>query len=440
MSFGAWLDSLLYYCLLWSVASARAPTMVYFNAYATVDENTFYIQGGTDVTNSSITYNQFFSLDLTRSWNTSNPPWSEVITAAGGRMPARLKASFHSMSLSKDKKTLTFWDLYNTPPYGSNFHLDTNKWEDLSALPAQIPDRLKVLKAATDATTDRVYIPGGAPGNEMLAYDPFSKAFSVIAVPPGGTPLSWSTYTFAWNEVRRSFLYFGGYEMPGPSYFYEYAPAAAIPWTALTSSGSVPPQLSNSCMVSAYDGAKMIVFGGTVIGKIYGSLYILDVPTMTWSLGPSSQPRMAMSCSVSGDNFIVWGGVSWNESAKTVLLPATPVIYNMYSAQWKTNFISKQDTAPRLVPTTPPSSTGSGESGGGGTETGVVIGGTVTGPSGVENPVTAAPKSNNAAIIGGSASAGIVIVSIAVMVGVVVIRRRRNSRRRVSLPMEFWNI
>lgn len=233
MSFGAWLDLLLYYCLLWSVASARAPTMVYFNAYATVNENTFYIQGGTDVTNSSITYNQFFSLDLTRSWNTSNPPWSEVITAAGGRMPARLKASFHSMSLSKDKKTLTFWDLYNTPPYGSNFHLDTNKWEDLSALPAQIPDRLKVLRAATDATTDRVYIPGGAPGNEMLAYEPFSKAFSVIAVPPGGTPLSWSTYTFAWNEVRRSFLYFGGYEMPGPSYFYEYAPAAAIPWTAL---------------------------------------------------------------------------------------------------------------------------------------------------------------------------------------------------------------
>ncbi|KAG0058553.1 hypothetical protein BGZ89_001191, partial [Linnemannia elongata] len=57
----------------------------------------------------------------------------------------------------------------------------------------------------------------------------------------------------------------------------------------------------------------------------------------------------------------------------------------------------------------------SGESGGGGTETGVVTGGTVTGPSGVENPVTAAPKSNNAAIIGGSASAGIVIVSIAVM-------------------------
>ncbi|KAG9071518.1 hypothetical protein KI688_005730 [Linnemannia hyalina] len=138
-----------------SVALARAPTMVYFTAYATVNENTLYIQGGVDVTNSSTKYDQFFSLDLTRSWNTSNPPWSEVITAAGGRIPARLKTSYHSISLSKDKKTLSFWDLYNAPPYGASFHLDTNKWEDLPDLPAQIPVDLKVLKAATDATTDQ---------------------------------------------------------------------------------------------------------------------------------------------------------------------------------------------------------------------------------------------------------------------------------------------
>lgn len=207
--------------------------MTYFVAYATVSENTLYIQGGIDVTNSSNSYNQFFSLDLTRSWNTSNPPWSEVITAAGGRIPARLKTSFHSMSLSKDKKTLSIWDMYYSPPYGTSFHLDTNKWEDLPTLPAQIPAGLKVLKAATDATTDRVYIPGGAPDNGMLAYDPSSKVSSTIAMPPGGTVTSWNLYTFAWNDVRRSFLYFGGYDTPGQSYFYEYAPAAAAPWTAL---------------------------------------------------------------------------------------------------------------------------------------------------------------------------------------------------------------
>ncbi|KAF9152042.1 hypothetical protein BG015_005868 [Linnemannia schmuckeri] len=424
--------------------------MVYFAAYTTVDENTLYIQGGANVAISSTTYNQFFSLDLTRSWNTSNPPWSEVPTAAGGRIPARLKTSFHSMSLSKDRKTLTIWDMYNAPPYGVNFRLDTNKWEDLPALP-QIPSDLKVLKAATDATTDRVYLPGGSPGNRMLAYDPSSKTSTGLAMPPGGTAASWNMYTFAWNDVRRSFLYFGGYDPVGSSFFYEYAPAAATPWTTLTSSGSVPPLLADSCMVSAYSGAKMVVFGGRSSGKISGSLYILDVPTMTWSLGPSSQPRMAMVCSVSGDNFIVWGGVSWDDSAANVLLPGTPIVYDMYSAQWTTTFIAKKDTPARPVATTQPP--GTGTSGGGGTSTGAgLIGGTVTGvpaigntvpgPSEVGDAVTEgaeAPKSNTAAIIGGAVGGGVVIVSIAVVVGMVVFKRRRH-RRRESLPKEFWNI
>ena len=144
------------------------------------------------------------------------------------------------------------------------------------------------MKAATDATTDRVYIPGGAPENGMLVYDPSSKALSAITMPPGGTTASWNMYTFAWNDVRQSLLYLGGYDTPGPSYFYEYAPAGAALWTALVcknkehllfyavvtffvnlrnalrsslahsqssffpqgSSGSVPPLLVDSCMIS----------------------------------------------------------------------------------------------------------------------------------------------------------------------------------------------
>lgn len=133
-------------------------------------------------------------------------------------------------------------------------------------------------------------------------------------------------------------------------------------------------------------------------------------------------------------------GVSWDDSATKVVLPATPAVYNMYTAQWTTTFISKKDTPPRPVPTTPPPSIQSGESGGRGTATGEVVGGTVTRPSGVDNSVTGAPKSNNAAIIGGAVGGGVVIVSIAVVVAVLVVRRRRNSRRRVSLPKEFWNI
>ncbi|KAG0286344.1 hypothetical protein BGZ97_007468 [Linnemannia gamsii] len=251
--------------MLRGVASATAPNMVYYPAYATVGENTLYIQGGANVANPSLKYNQFFSLDLSRSWNTSNPPWAEV-TVTG--IPARLKAAFHSMSLSKDSKTLTIWDMYSSPPYSVNYHLDTKKWETLPVPSIQQPFVSNICKAATDPTTDRVYIPGGS-DTSMIAYDPSSKASSTIPMPSGGTSLTWSKYTFAWNDVRQSFFYFGGYESPANSYFYEYAPAAAT-WTAMASSGSVPPIVSDCCMVSAYNGAKMIVFGGmSIMGRFW---------------------------------------------------------------------------------------------------------------------------------------------------------------------------
>ncbi|KAG0044294.1 hypothetical protein BGZ89_006110, partial [Linnemannia elongata] len=50
----------------------------------------------------------------------------------------------------------------------------------------------------------------------------------------------------------------------------------------------------------AYSGAKMLVFGGygAQLGSdtmyIPDALYVLDVPTMTWSLEGKYQPRMGM--------------------------------------------------------------------------------------------------------------------------------------------------
>lgn len=59
----------------------------------------------------------------------------------------------------------------------------------------------------------------------------------------------------------------------------------------------------------------MIVFGGsagtgsTIVPQ--GSIYILDVPSWSWSQGASVEPsdfRAAMACSAAADNFIAWGG------------------------------------------------------------------------------------------------------------------------------------
>ncbi|KAF8929036.1 hypothetical protein BGZ47_001314, partial [Haplosporangium gracile] len=158
MMFSAHLSAVVYGCLLWSV-SAAAPQLAYLSAYATVDESTFYIQGGSNVSQSNIIYDQFYSLDLTKSWNVANPPWSAVPVV--GSMPPRLKTWAHSISVSSNNKTLTFWDTFNSPSYSVNYHLDTNSWEELPSLTSLQPSGFKMVKAATDPTTDRVYIPGG---------------------------------------------------------------------------------------------------------------------------------------------------------------------------------------------------------------------------------------------------------------------------------------
>ncbi|KAG9071522.1 hypothetical protein KI688_005734 [Linnemannia hyalina] len=149
MKFAMQLSTVVHCCLLWSVVTAAGPQPAYFSAYATVDESTFYIQGGSNISNSRIIYDQFYSLDLTQSWNVTNPPWSAL---AVGLVPARLKTVFHSISLSSNRKTLTFWDMYSLSPYSANYHLDTNAWELTSVLTKPSYIRYYILFSAHNGT------------------------------------------------------------------------------------------------------------------------------------------------------------------------------------------------------------------------------------------------------------------------------------------------
>lgn len=72
-------------------------------------------------------------------------------------------------------------------------------------------------------------------------------------------------------------------------------------------------------MVPAYNGTKMVVFGGwkpAIAGSDQGptyssALYMLDVMTMNWTLLSDQvvNGRRDMACTVVGDNFVAWGGM-----------------------------------------------------------------------------------------------------------------------------------
>ncbi|KAG0312329.1 hypothetical protein BGZ97_011284 [Linnemannia gamsii] len=135
--------------------------MVYNMAYATNDESTLYIQGGFDGTNSnySTRFNQFYSLDLTHSWNTSYPLWSEM--TAVGHIPDGLSTAGHTMSISHQNQSssgpsnVTVWEMVNPLTFAASYKFDTKSWEELPTLPPPEPGPLRFYQAAVDPATDQ---------------------------------------------------------------------------------------------------------------------------------------------------------------------------------------------------------------------------------------------------------------------------------------------
>ncbi|KAF9983907.1 hypothetical protein BGZ75_004547, partial [Mortierella antarctica] len=126
-------------------------------------------------------------------------------------------------------------------------------------------------------------------------------------------------------------------------------------WSRLKTTGDSPGDISSHCMVSAYNGTKMVVFGGNTIAREpQASIFILDVATLTWAQGNDADPsqrRSDMTCTVAGDNFVVWGG---EYVASKINLFGTPLIYNLKSKQWTTDFILSDTTLPTESPPTLP--------------------------------------------------------------------------------------
>ncbi|KAK3812442.1 MAG: hypothetical protein J3R72DRAFT_480723 [Linnemannia gamsii] len=318
--------------------SAQTPISVAYMAYATVDENTFYVHGGSTVEvpeRDDKIIPQFFSLDLTKSgWDTSSPPWTALTYPSNLATLSRPFA--HSMSVSQDGKTLTTWFPYPAAFLVANYSITSNTW-------TQVPFDMNMtsfVRAATDPTTGTIYLPAGIPNN-TIKYN-FATGHSILeSIPPTVDIFnSISMYSFVWCQFRKSFILFTG--KTNISSFFEYTPSTSQ-WKVLRkpTTGFVPPFRSESCTQSAYNGTKIILFGGrismTIEGSSVGNLYILDVTSMTWTEGPSADARSLMACSVSGDNFLVWGGYKFASKASAV--PTTPLIYDMKTGQWTTKYI-----------------------------------------------------------------------------------------------------
>ncbi|KAF9952521.1 hypothetical protein BGZ70_000582 [Mortierella alpina] len=230
-------------------------------------------------------------------------------------------------------------------------------------------------------------------------------------------------YALAWSTLRNRIITYGGttpdrsiyntnvmeYERFTVNLNQAYAEDWKLP--PKVQSGVTPGEVADHCMVPAYKGTKMVVFGGRTKAGVRGSIFFLDVLEMKWSKGPDADPsqhRSHMACAVAGDNLVIWGGLDANDQP----VKDDMVIFNMLFNVWTKEFILPV-APPNITNYVPPPK-----------------------PTMTETPTpTATPKSGidvKAATIGGGAAGGVLFF---LFIGCLLYSRfRRRFQRQRSAP------
>ncbi|KAF9105711.1 hypothetical protein BGX27_009495 [Mortierella sp. AM989] len=200
-------------------------------AYVTLDESTLYIKGGMRADGSSS--NQFYSLDLTKDWDVSNPPWKPLNLGVGSRMPPY--GPHHSLVISKDKKSLIYWAIEHGIYV---YDIASDSW--VSQYPASnATSQWGGLRAVASPYTGLIYVPsGGDSGNTMLEIDLAMNITRGSTMPAKLKGVS--NYSIVWCTVRGTFLLFGGefyhpelaFAHPPNTAFYQYFPITQE-WTEI---------------------------------------------------------------------------------------------------------------------------------------------------------------------------------------------------------------
>ncbi|KAG0371222.1 hypothetical protein BGX24_001788 [Mortierella sp. AD032] len=324
-------------------ASARATTR-------------FYIIGGLNsTTNGTLPLNQFFSLDLTASWSTSTPAWTKL-SSIGAPKQRIFPATF-----SKNQKSLIVFRA-GEPDYIRRYIVASGNWSP-STVTLTYGFREGV-GAVTDPNTGLVYVARGytdAAERSVDVYNVDRDALSELPLPLATEALAQRTYYGnVWCQPRKSILYFGGYAL-------ETQPASTNP---------VITEFNE-------DGTRMVVYGGSPTDKsipMSGEIFMFNTLTRTWTKGQSGPPRAYATCTIAGDQLLIWGGTT----LENTVAPAEVLIYNMASGTWIKSYTAPAwyldptatTTSMGSVPATPnPDSEGSSSP----SQSGPIVGGIVGG-------------------------------------------------------------
>ncbi|KAF9953967.1 Multiple epidermal growth factor-like domains protein 8 [Mortierella alpina] len=392
------------------VQSAPAPLPVSGAAFAR-SSTRFYIQGGTF---ANVNYGQFFSLDLAVGWNTTAPAWKQLSDGP--------QQNIYPAVFSADQQTMiTFHSGGATFAY--RYSVAKDLWT-ASTLQVQFGGYQGV-GAVTDPNTGLVYLAGGytdGSRNTMNVYNFNTDTIAEETPMPEASSVfpNRAYYTNVWSQKRGSILYFGGYNttlkpIPNGNVVSEFVPSTKA-WSTLSTTGTPPTMRADHCMASNDDGSLVIVYGGRPVGNapFSGEVFILDTVSLVWKQGTPGPPRLYTTCTVAGDQLIIWGGVDGND----VVALAPVYIYSISTNNWITqyvppaSYVAARKTESAGAPT-PTDANGS------------------TNPSGSGAPGPGSkPTTNNAGAIAGGVVGGVAIICACVLF--FVFKRRKNRGSPVS--------
>ncbi|KAF9414891.1 hypothetical protein BGZ94_000249, partial [Podila epigama] len=440
------------------------------SAHATFRDR-LYVQGG-DLGGGNLV-NQFYALDLSRSWHTTSPVWNTL--------PSGPINAYHSGGFSSDMNSfITFGrevgSPYTTPNFINIFSTSTGSWIGTDSAMVADPTRRDMAIASDPLPGGQIYFIGGDAGQSGAgrsnAFDVYNIQSSVVSetnIPhPGPQNIQGGTAT--WLTSKNAMILVGGVTDNAESnVVYLYKPSAnmtttssysndnrinrrdytsgsasgspissynsgsmssssnlgsSAAWSAQATKGHFPSSRTAHCIASNEDGSIIAVFGGFVNRSSTSdhSIYFLDTRTWTWTMSSSNtvRGRSYSACTMSGNQFIVWGGFYSNPTSTPNNLPSieeSTMVYSLFEQGWVNTFVSR---------------TAGSEGYGADSNSGL-------GNRGNDNSSDLSrPNNKFIGLVLAIACSG-AIVALLITAGAIMIYRKRNQRRRTADVRSNYN-
>ncbi|KAI9234082.1 MAG: hypothetical protein BYD32DRAFT_424289 [Podila humilis] len=388
------------------------PLTTWGSASVYIEGKAFYVQAGR-INGAQGWSPQVFSINLNTSWSIASPAYTH--------MPDGLPDSHvFPNALMQDGKT---WFIFKN---NSLFTYDLTTGILKQGAVIVTYTGTHALSAARDPVTGEMVIPGGFYSsplqNTTMRFSP--ERLTSTSVPAFSEIDNRRYVAMAASESAKAVFSFGGLVGGNVMSSFVRLDSSAASWrSAATTSDPSPRALT--CLVSAYGGSKLVVFGGeTQLDEVLGDIYIFDVALSTWTRGADGGPNRARAghvCAVSGDMFLSWGG--YRNVSTRAAIPETLSVYNIKTNNWVDRY-------------TPSLGTGS-ESGGNGNNTGGGSGSGIGPETGHDsalppdsNTKSSSGSSMNVAIIAGGAGAVVVLLGAMFL----IFHRRRATQRHTRAP------